>query len=400
MKILCTKDALLDGLNLVGRTVSARTTMPILECVLLTADEDGIRLTASNGEMSIETDKIPATVEEPGRVALEAKLLTEIVRKMSGDAIAIEITDSAKNETVCKSGKAKFTIMGMPADEFPQMPNISEFQANASYKISATEIRDMIKQTIFSVAADDTKPILTGELIQHRENALNIVAVDGFRIAYRKMELPAEQSAKDEPISVVVPGKALNELSRILPSAEKAEKAEKADKADKGEKSEKSSESDMVNFYFTDKRIIFVLPQFTFVSNLIVGEFIRYDQIFNDDFTTNITIDRQEFLRGLERATLVARENKKSPVKLEITEQSVNISCNTEMGNSYDEISANVDGNTLNIAFNPRYLMEALRALPDEQIKARFTTELSPCILTGIENDSAKYLILPLRLFV
>ncbi|MCL2015231.1 MAG: DNA polymerase III subunit beta [Defluviitaleaceae bacterium] len=378
MKILCTKDALLDGLNLVGRTVSARTTMPILECVLLTAEEDGIRLTASNGEMSIETDKIPATVEEPGRVALEAKLLTEITRKMSGDALAIEVTDSAKNETVCKSGKAKFTIMGMPADEFPQMPNLSEFEDNANYTIPTNEMRDMIKQTIFSVATDDTKPILTGELLQHRENSLNMVAVDGFRIAFRKMELPADQAEKSQQITAVVPARALNELSRILPAGEE----------------------DNVNFYFTDKRIIFVLPQFTFVSNLIVGEFIRYDQIFNDDFTTNITIDRQEFLRGLERATLVARENKKSPVKLEITEQSVNITCNTEMGNSYDEISANVDGNTLNIAFNPRYLMEALKALPDEQIKARFTTELSPCILTGIENDSAKYLILPLRLFV
>jgi len=371
MKIRCTKERLVEGLNLVGRTVSTRTPLPILECILLTADQDGLRLTANDLEMSIETAPLKAEVSEVGSVALEARLFSEIVRKMPGEEIQLETKEN--NETICQSGRARFTISGMPADEFPVMPDM---ERDNGYTVSAKELREMVRQTIFSVAAmDNDKPVLTGELIQHRDNALNIVAVDGFRISYRRMDLPEE--VPETPVSVVVPSKALHELSRILPA---------------------DSEEDLVTFYFTDKRIVFDLPQFTFGSRLLEGEFVRYDQIFNEDFTTNVTVERQALLSGLERATLVARENKKSPVKLEIMEQSIVITSNTEKGTSYDEVSAEVDGNTLEIAFNPRYLIEALRAIDEERVVARFTTGLSPCIIRGVEDDAAKYLILPLRL--
>ena len=372
MKIRCAKERLVEGLNLVGRTVSTRTPLPILECILLTADENGVRLMANDLEMSIETAAMEAEVDNAGGVALEAKLFSEIVRKMPGDDIYIEVNEN--NETICKSGKARFTIMGMPGEEFPVMPAM---ERGSGYTVPAKELREMIRQTIFSVATvDDGKPVLTGELIQHRENALNIVAVDGFRISYRRLDLPEVPPPPTDPISAVVPAKALNELSRILPA----------------------ESEDALSFYFTDKRIVFDLPNFTFVSRLLEGEFIRYDQIFNEDFTTNVTVQRQTLLRGLERAILVARENKKSPVKLEIMEQSVVITSNTEMGTAYDEIQADVDGSTLEIAFNPKYLIEALRAIDEENIVARFTTGLSPCIIRGVENDRAKYLILPLRL--
>jgi len=370
MKIRCTKEQLVEGLNLVGRTVSTRTPLPILECILLTADENGLRLTANDLEMSIETAPLKAEVSEAGSVALEARLFSEIVRKMPGEEIQLETKEN--NETICRSGRARFTISGMPADEFPVMPDM---ERDNGYTVSAKELREMVRQTIFSVATmDNDKPVLTGELIQHRDNALNIVAVDGFRISYRRMDLPEE--VPETPVSVVVPAKALHELSRILPV----------------------DSEDVVTFYFTDKRIVFDLAQFTFGSRLLEGEFVRYDQIFNEDFTTNVTIEREALLSGLERATLVARENKKSPVKLEIMEQSIVITSNTEKGTSYDEVSAEVDGNTLEIAFNPRYLIEALRAIDEERVVASFTSGLSPCIIRGIEDDAAKYLILPLRL--
>ena len=371
MKICCGKERLVEGLSLVGRTVPSRTPLPILECILLTAEENGIRLSANDLEMSIETSALGAQVYEPGKVALEAKLFSEIVRKMPGEDILIESNE--KNETVCKSGKAHFTIRGMPGEEFPVMPDMDHKEG---YTIQAQELREMISKTIFSVATEDTKPVLTGELIQHRENTLSLVAVDGFRISYCKIDLPEIAVKSSKPVSVVVPAKALRELSRILPA----------------------DLEEIVAFYFTDNRIVFDLPQFTFVSRLLEGEFVRYDQVFNEDFTTNVKIKRQEFLNGLERAVLVARENKKSPVKLEIMEQSIVITSNTEIGKVYDEVYAEVDGNTLAIAFNPRYLIEALRAIEEEQVIARFTTELSPCIIRGAENDAAKYLILPLRL--
>jgi len=371
MKIRCAKERLVDGLSLVGRTVSARTTMPILECILLTADENGLRLTANDLEMSIETAPLEAEVTETGNVALEAKLFSEIIRKMPGDEIEIETKEN--NETTCKSGRARFTIRGMPGDEFPVA---DEMERSSGYEIPAKELREMIRQTIFSVAVEDSKPVLTGELLQHRDNALNIVAVDGFRISYRRLDLPESSVDISDAMSVVIPAKALHELSRVLPT----------------------DAADSVSFYYTDKRIVFDLPQFTFVSRLLEGEFIRYDQIFNEDFTTNVTMTRQDFLSGLERATLVARESKKSPVKLEIAENSVIITSNTEMGTAFDEVQAEVDGSTLEIAFNPRYLIDALRAIEEKQIIIRFTTGLSPCIIRGLESDAAKYLILPLRL--
>ncbi|MDR1665159.1 MAG: DNA polymerase III subunit beta [Clostridiales bacterium] len=373
MIISCEKELLMEGLNLVGRTVSNRTTLPILECILLSADDSGgtsgLCLTANDLEMSIKTAEISAEIEEPGSVALDARLFTEIVRKMPGDRIYIK-TDG-NNLTECVSGKARFNISGMPGEEFPAMPPIEKQE---TYTLKARTLKDMIRQTIFSVAIEETKPVLTGELLQYKDGFLSVVAVDGFRISYRRAAISSE--SEEQTMSAVVPAKALSELSRILPSDSDGE----------------------VSFFFTDKRVIFECSAFTFVSRLLEGDFIRYDQIFSEDFLTIVTADKLQLLTGLERACLIARDNKKSPVKLEIQEDSVIITSNTEMGKSYDEISCDIDGKNLEIAFNPRYLIEALRAIDDERVALRLTTSLGPCIIRGLEDDSYKYLILPLRL--
>lgn len=367
MNITCGKEILIEGLNLVGRTVSGRSTLPILECVLLAADETGLRLTANDLEMSIETTRLSAEITEPGSVALDARLFSEIIRKMPGEFVQI-ITDG-NNLTECISGRARFNIMGLPGDEFPIMP---ELVRETGYTLPARQLKDMIRQTIFSVAVDETKPVLTGELIQYTDGGLVVVAVDGFRISYRRAELGGDIS----PMRVVVPAKSLNELSRVLPSD--------------GEEN--------VTFYFTDKRIVFELPRFTFVSRLLEGEFIRYDQIFNEDFTTIFTTERLPFLTALERACLISRDSKKSPVKLEINDDAVVITSNTEMGRSYDEIACDIDGHNMEIAFNPRYLIDALRAIEEPNVVVKLTTPLSPCIIKGVESDAFKYLVLPLRL--
>jgi DNA polymerase-3 subunit beta len=376
MNIICDKNLLTERLSLVSRTVSTRTTLPILECILLTADESGLCLTANDLEMSIHTAPLPAQVQEPGSVALDAKLLTEIVRKMPGDTVHIQTDNNYLTE--CTSDRAKFKINGLPGDEFPVMPETEKREKNdpddktGQSVIKPTVLRDMIRQTIFSVAVDESKPILTGELFQCTDNTLILVAVDGFRISYRRTELEGENAS----ISTVVPAKALHELSRVLPSESDEE----------------------VRFYVTDKRIVFELKSFTFISRLLEGNFIRYDQVFNEDFATIITSDRLSLLNGLERACLVSRDIKKSPVKLEIQENAVIITSNTELGQSYDEISCDIDGQNLEIAFNPRYLIDALKAVEDDRIVITFTTALSPCIIRGVETDTYKYLILPLRL--
>jgi DNA polymerase-3 subunit beta len=372
VRVSCEKNLLIDGLNLVGRAVPARSTMPILECVLLIAEDDGLTLVANDLEMSINTAPIPAEVDEAGSVALEAHLFIEIVRKMPGDYIQIHVENNGMTE--CRSGRARFKIMGLPGDDFPA---INEMEKNAGCTVSSIKLRDMIRQTIFSVALDETKPILTGELIRCRDNSMVIVAVDGFRISYRHTVIEGDFN----PMSAVVPAKSLNELSRILPTGE----------------------NDTVSFFITDKRVVFECDSFTFVSRILEGEFIRYDQIFNEDFTTIVTTERLHLLNALERSVLIARDSKKSPVKLTIDtdmdeQETIAITSSTEMGQSYDEIMCDIDGQNLEIAFNPRYLIDALRAIEEDRVYVKFTTALSPCIVRGVDSDDFKYLVLPLRI--
>jgi DNA polymerase-3 subunit beta len=346
--------------------------MTILDCVVLIADDDGLVLVANDLEMSINTAPIPAEVDEAGSVALEAHLFIEIVRKMPGDYVHINVESNGMAE--CVSGRARFKIMGLPGDDFPA---INEMEKNAGCTVSSVQLRDMIRQTIFSVALDETKPVLTGELIRCKDNSMVIVAVDGFRISYRHTLIEGDFN----PMSAVVPAKALNELSRILPSGE----------------------NDTVSFFITDKRVVFECDAFTFVSRILEGEFIRFDQIFSEDFTTIVTTERLQLLNALERSVLIARDSKKSPVKLAIgsnadEQETITITSSTEMGQSYDEIMCDIDGQNLEIAFNPRYLIDALRAIEDDRVYAKYTTALSPCILRGVESDDFKYLILPLRI--
>ena len=374
MNLLCDKNKLLDGLNLVGRAVSSRTTLSILECVLLTARHEGLILSANDMEISIDTAPIPSEVEVPGCVALNAKLLTDIVRKMPGDFVHIE-TDE-KLMTLCKSGRARLNIPGLPGEDFPQVPESELVNAQDRYTLKAPLLKDMIRQTIFSVSQDPTKLALTGELFEIKDGALRLVAVDMFRISYRAALL-------SEPIQdtrAVVSGKALNELSRILPA--------------------ESSAEENVTFYFTDKRAVFEAPAFTLISRLLTGDFIRYDQIFNDDFSTVVVTDRLLLLSSLERAILVAAESRMVPIKMEVVDDNLIITAQSERGQAYDEIPCETDGKDLAIHFNPRYFIESLRAITDEHILLKFNNALNPCTIRAIKEnkeDDYKYLIVPLR---
>ena len=409
MKLLCEKNKLQEALNLVGRTASARTTLPILECVLFIAEEGvGITLCANDMEMSIKTTPIQADIEVSGKVALNAKLFTEIIRKMPGDYIEIETDD--KLITRCKSGQAKLEISGLPAEEFPLTPEEELEDANDSYFLKSSILRDMIKQTIFSVSLDPSKVILTGELLEVKEDALRIVAVDMFRISYRSVGLGvgtaegnAEASGGGTPksdavacgsdipksgavangvgipeSSAVVPAKALNELTRAVSGDNEEE----------------------ISFRFTSKRAVFETADFTMSVRLLEGDFIRYNQIFNKDFTTMMVINRSMLLGSLERSVLVAMENRQISITLDIKDDILEITSKSEKGQTYDEIPCETDGTDMTIYFNPRYLIDALRAIEEETIVIKFNTPRSPCTiesLTGETPTEYKYLIVPLR---
>lgn len=367
MKLTCSRESLLNAINVVSKAVSSRTTLPILECILLTANDDGLKLTANDMELAIESSFIEADVDEGGKLALEARFFSDIIRKVDGDEVTI--SSDEKNIASISCGKSEFKISGQDGDEFPPIP---EVEKNVKFVISQNDLRNLIRQTIFSISQDESKPILTGELVEIEDDMMDLVSVDGYRISYKKAELVQSSGSK----RAIVPGKSLGEIAKIL-SQDEDEKAV---------------------LYFTDNHIMADINGNIVVSRLIQGEFIKYQQSFTNDYRTSARINRLKMLDSLERASLISRDSRKIPVKMEISGDNIIITANAETSTAYEEVAAEVDGDKLTIAFNPRYLMDALRAIDDEEVYMHFNTSLSPCVFKPVEGDEYKYLVLPLRI--
>lgn len=366
MKISCHRSDLLNGVNTSLKAVSTRTTLPILQCILLQATSDEFKLISNDLEIGIESH-VKADIVESGSVALDARIFSEIVKKLPDDTVVITVDES--NLTTIVSQKSRFNIPGQPGTEFIQLPQITK---DKSISVKQSVLKDMIHQTIFSIALKEIKPILTGELIEIKKGQLSIVSMDGYRISIRQVEFMDEF----EDTTVVVPGKTLNEISKIL----------------------SSDEADMLSIYFTDKHILFELEDSIVVSRLLEGDYPKYANLFSADYDTLITVDRRQLMMSIERAALIARESKKSPVKLEIKDDTLSITSNTELGNVHEEMAIRKEGQALEIAFNPKYLLDSLKVIEDEEICLQFTNALNPCIIRQVEADDYKYLILPIRL--
>lgn len=367
MKIVCNKNILLEYINIVLKAVSNRTTLPILECILLIADENGFRLIGNDLELGIETKQIDAEIIETGCVALDSKIFSEIVRRLPGETVSINSDNN--NITIIKSNKSEFKILGQNGDEFPFLPQVEK---DSKYIIPAKDFKNMIHQTIFSVAVNDSKAVMTGELLEIKGNQMKMVAVDGFRISLRVQNIKTENI----DMQCVIPAKTLNELSKLFGN----------------------DDTDEILIYFTFKHILFETDNCIVVSRLLEGDFINYENVFTDEHTTFITVDREFLIDSLERASLISKDVKKNPVKLNISQDNLVITSNTEAGTSYEELPVELDGIDIEIAFNPKYLIDALKVMEDEKITMQFTTPLSPCIIKGRDTDLYKYLVLPLRL--
>ena len=365
MHIYCRQDLLLNSINTVLKACSTKTTMPILECILLTATNNKLILVGNNLELGIEST-IDADVLSEGYIALEAKIFSEIIRRMPGEVIEISTDENYMTNIV--SEKSKFQISGQSGQDFPALPNVDKVNACT---INQIDLKEMIRQTIFSVAQDETRPILTGEMLQIKNNNLNMVAVDGYRISYRKMEL----SNENDDIEVVIPGRTLGEINKIL----------------------SSEENQKVNIYFSDKHVLFDLGDSKVVSRLLEGDFLRYEQVFSSDYETKILVDRKNFLMSIERAALISREGKKNPIRVEIDGDKMIITSNAELGTSREELDVILEGKEIVIAFNPKYLIDALRVIEDNNVYIQFISALTPCIINPEEGDQYKYLILPIR---
>lgn len=366
MQLICNKIDLLNGVNTVLKAVSSRTTLPILQCILLQATNDELKLISNDLELGIES-QVKASIKEKGSIALEARIFSEIVKRLPDSEVIITVDENHLTTIECE--KSKFNISGHPGSEFIQLPQIEK---QKSFTISQAIFKEMIRQTIFSIAVEEIRPIFTGELLEVKDKKFNIVSVDGYRVSIRETDL--DQATQD--FKVVVPGKTLNEINKII----------------------SSYEEDYMTIYYTDKHILFELDDSIVVSRLLEGDFPKYDQIFSKDYEIIATIDRKNLIHSLERAALITRENKKNPIKIEIKDQNMIITSNTEIGNVREELDISQEGKEIEIAFNPKYLIDALKVIDDDMVNLQFTNALNPCIIRKIDGDDYKYLILPIRL--
>jgi len=371
MRIICGKSALAEAINIASKAVSSKASMPILECCLLTAREDsgGFKLTANDMELAIETKAIEADILEEGTVALDSRMFFDIIRRLPGDSV--EIVSDEKNLTVIRSDKSEFKILGFDGAEFPAIPDIGEEKAK-DYSMPAVEFKNMIRQTIFSVSTDVSRPILCGISLEIDENTIKMVSTDGHRISLRKYD--ADDTL--EPVKVVVPSKTLSEISKILPADADV----------------------MMSFHITNKHILFDLENTIVVSRLVDGEFISYENMLNRECETKTIVERAELLECIERASLISRDTRQSPIKLKIEDGQIIITCNAEMGTSYEEVAVEQDGPGLEIGFNGRYIADVLKVLDYERIEMEFSTPLSPCVIRIEGNEECTYLVVPRRL--
>ena len=290
MKLICSKANLLYGVNMVIKAVPTRTTMPILECILIDASKDEIKLLANDMELGIETT-IEGTIEEPGIIALDAKIFSDIVRKLPDNDVVIQSDQSLNTFITCE--KAKFNIMGKSGEDFSYLPTVEK---NKPISITQFTLKEVIRQTIFSISDNDTNPLMTGELFEIHENKMRVVSLDGHRISIRSIDL--QNSFGD--YKVIVPGKTLQEISKILPG----------------------SAEEYVDIYITENHIIFEFEKTVVVSRLISGEYFKIDQMLSSAYETKVVINKREFMDCIERAALLVKEGDKKPIIMDIKDES------------------------------------------------------------------------------
>ena len=364
MKIRCQKTDLVKGVSIVSKAVPSKTTMPILECILIDATTNTIKLTANDMELGIET-VIDGLVEQKGMIAIDAKIFSDIVRKLPDNEIVIE-TDS-NYQTLITCEKAKFNISGRSGEDFSYLPYIEK---DVPVVLSQFTLKEVIHQTIFSIADNDSNKLMTGELFEINENVLKVVSLDGHRISIRKIYLNNTYDMK----KVVVPGKTLMEISKILSGDVESE----------------------VNIFFTNNHVVFEFDRTIVVSRLIEGKYFRISQMLSNDYETKVKINKKELLNCIDRATLLVKEGDKKPIIINIQDDFMELKIKSQLGTMDEEIVIEKEGKDLLIGFNPKFLIDALRVIEDEEVTLYFMNAKAPCFIKD-ERESYIYLILPVN---
>lgn len=367
MKFSCERYVLLNGISIASRTVASKSTIPALEGLLIETDDDKLVITGYNLKTGVRTS-VPADVEDSGRIVLNAKLFSDIVRKMPEGTVYIEVENSFLVKMTC--AMSYFEVMGSSADDFPELPAVD---ATNSIYVPEQKLKEMISQTLFAVSLNESRPVHTGSLFEIENGVLTIVSVDGYRLALRREKIGEESLSES---SFVVPGAALTEVEKIASDDEK-----------------------MVTISLGTRHIMFSIGDTEVISRRLEGEFLDYKKSIPASGKYSIKADRKELIGVFERVSLIISEKYKSPIRCSFGSGVLKISSSTALGKATDECEIDGSGEGMEIGFNNRYVLDALRAAPVDELNVMISSGVSPCVLTPADgSDGFVYLILPVRI--
>lgn len=371
MKIICEKENLLKGINSVVRGIPNKTTLPILEGILIQANNDNLKLTTYDLELGIEYN-LKCNILEEGSIVVNAILFSEIIRKLPNTVIKIEVDN--KNLLIIECEGSLYKLSTMNANEFPEFPKIL---IENSIELDQIVLKNMIRKTIFAISVEDNRPIFTGCLFEIINNSLNVVAVDGFRMGW--VSTPLKKSV--DFFKAVIPGKTLNEVNKIILDS-----------------------YDNIKIGVSKNQAIFEMDNCKIVTRLLDGEFLNYASVIPKNWETRIIVNKNNLQNCFERISLISaasiEKEKKYPAKMSIDVGKLTISCTNQTGDAKEEIYLQTEGEGLEIAINPKYLLDALKVIDDEEIYIDFSTNISPCIIRPINEETKNYIymILPIRM--
>ena len=364
MNIICSKQKLQEGISIVTKAITGKTTMPVLEGIYIKATKEGLTLIGSDIDVSIET-KVEADVIQEGSIVIDSRIFSEIIRKLPNSEVKIEISENDLIQITCE--KSVFNLVFMNSSDYPSLPSINE---DISVEVPQNLLKNMIKGTSFAIAQDETIPRLQGILFEVKNRELNLVALDGYRLAVRNELLDV-----DNNIEVVIPGKTLNEVSKIL-----------------------EDNNDIVKITFTNNHILFNINNTKIISRLLDGKFVNYVSLLPQEYKLLVNVKKQELQQGIERASLMAKDGNSNLIRLDVQEDILVITSNSQLGKVREEVNINLQGEGVQIAFNSRYLLDVLKNMEDDDVVIEMTSSVSPCVIKGRNSNSSKYLVLPVRL--
>jgi len=364
MLVSCHGIELSDAFLSVSKAISNKITNPILEGIKIVAEDDTLTLSATDTELSIEK-KIKANIKVEGEGVVPGKFITEFVKKLTNEMIELEINE--KNQMLIRYDDSQTIIQCYNVLEYPSFKGV---ETGNYFGITKKDLKTIINKTIFSVAVDDSRPILKGVLFDIENNTLNAIALDGYRLAKVKKNIISNLD-----LNIVVPAKSLSEISRLLDDSD-----------------------DVINLYVDKSTLMVDFGDTKLTTRLLEGDFVNYRQIIAANYETICVVNKEQFEDALERASLLSKVGQGNCVKFEVKEKNLCITSNSELGNVKENVPINMNGKELLIAFNARYFIENLKANNDEFVKVCFNSPANPCVIVPVEGEEFLYLILPVRM--